>query len=106
MLQKFDLYAGLLMQSCAVQSGDPTMHYGQSIADGDNANGQIPRLLGMITLLLEVLFQIYALFYWNTVNVWPLICKLLMLICCLILLSSAYLQNECVVLDTFEFCPL
>ncbi|KAJ8431160.1 hypothetical protein Cgig2_026757 [Carnegiea gigantea] len=32
-------------QACAVQSGEPIMQYGQSIADGAIKQGQIPRLL-------------------------------------------------------------
>lgn len=39
--------------SCAVQSGEPTMHYGQSIADGDCAQGQISRLLDIVLYLCE-----------------------------------------------------
>ena len=49
-LWKFDLNASALLQSCAVQSGEPIMHYGQSIVEEDDAIGQIPRLLGMSTL--------------------------------------------------------
>uniref|UniRef100_A0A803MX55 THO complex subunit 1 n=1 Tax=Chenopodium quinoa TaxID=63459 RepID=A0A803MX55_CHEQI len=39
--------------ACAVQSGEPTMHYGRSIADGDLAQGQIPRLLDIVLYLCE-----------------------------------------------------
>lgn len=48
----FNLYAGDLMQACAVQSREPIMQYGQSIADGDIKQGQIPRLLGMLLFML------------------------------------------------------
>uniref|UniRef100_A0A803MR01 THO complex subunit 1 n=1 Tax=Chenopodium quinoa TaxID=63459 RepID=A0A803MR01_CHEQI len=39
--------------SCAVQSGEPTMHYGRSIAEGVLAQGQIPRLLDIVLYLCE-----------------------------------------------------
>lgn len=37
----------ILVQSSAVQSGEPIMHYGQSIDDVGNSQAQIPRLLGL-----------------------------------------------------------
>ncbi|CAH1452813.1 unnamed protein product [Lactuca virosa] len=44
--------------SAAVQSGKHTMHYGASIDDGDNTEGQVPRLLGgKIFQLLEDLTE-------------------------------------------------
>ncbi|GAB4832144.1 suppressor of the transcriptional defect of hpr1 by overexpression [Ancistrocladus abbreviatus] len=39
--------------SCAVQSGEPIMQYGQSIADGETTQGQIPRLLDIVLYLCE-----------------------------------------------------
>lgn len=39
--------------ACAVQSGEPIMQYGQSIADGDIKQGQIPRLLDIVLYLCE-----------------------------------------------------
>ncbi|XP_057807924.1 THO complex subunit 1-like isoform X2 [Salvia miltiorrhiza] len=39
--------------SAAVQSGEATMHYGQSIADEDARPGQIPRLLDIVLYLCE-----------------------------------------------------
>lgn len=41
------LIFGILVQSSAVQSGEPIMHYGQSIDDGETSQAQIPRLLGL-----------------------------------------------------------
>ena len=35
------------MQSFAAKAGEPIMQYGQSIAEGENMRGQIPRLLGV-----------------------------------------------------------
>lgn len=39
--------------SAAVQSGQRMMQYGQSIDDGDNIHGQIPRLLDIVLYLCE-----------------------------------------------------
>ncbi|KAI8546010.1 hypothetical protein RHMOL_Rhmol07G0082300 [Rhododendron molle] len=39
--------------SAAVQSGEKIMEYGQSIVDGDLAQGQIPRLLDIVLYLCE-----------------------------------------------------
>ncbi|XP_008797925.2 THO complex subunit 1 [Phoenix dactylifera] len=39
--------------SAAVQSGERTMQYGQSIDDGENIRGQIPRLLDIVLYLCE-----------------------------------------------------
>ncbi|KAL9239215.1 hypothetical protein vseg_013555 [Gypsophila vaccaria] len=39
--------------SCAVLSGEPIMQYGQSIADSDSSQGQIPRLLDIVLYLCE-----------------------------------------------------
>lgn len=39
--------------ACAVHSGEPIMQYGQSIADGDMKQGQIPRLLDIVLYLCE-----------------------------------------------------
>ncbi|KAG5539249.1 hypothetical protein RHGRI_019716 [Rhododendron griersonianum] len=39
--------------SAAVQSGEKIMEYGQSIVDGDVAQGQIPRLLDIVLYLCE-----------------------------------------------------
>lgn len=39
--------------SSAVQSGEPIMHYGQSIDDGENSQAQIPRLLDIVLYLCE-----------------------------------------------------
>ncbi|KAL7596187.1 hypothetical protein Lser_V15G27694 [Lactuca serriola] len=39
--------------SAAVQSGENTMHYGASIDDGDNTQGQVPRLLDIVLYLCE-----------------------------------------------------
>ncbi|GAB2293096.1 suppressor of the transcriptional defect of hpr1 by overexpression [Dionaea muscipula] len=39
--------------SCAVQSGEPVMLYGQCIADGETANGHIPHLLDIVLYLCE-----------------------------------------------------
>ncbi|KAG5539248.1 hypothetical protein RHGRI_019716 [Rhododendron griersonianum] len=47
--------------SAAVQSGEKIMEYGQSIVDGDVAQGQIPRLLGLFILPLTI--------YWNDLSV-------------------------------------
>lgn len=41
------LIFGILVKSSAVQSGEPVMHYGQSIDDGETSQAQIPRLLGL-----------------------------------------------------------
>ncbi|KAH9752353.1 THO complex subunit 1 [Citrus sinensis] len=40
-------------QSSAVQSGEPIMHYGQSIDDGETSQAQIPRLLDIVLYLCE-----------------------------------------------------
>lgn len=40
------MFSFFVSQSSAVQSGERMMKYGQSIDDGDNIRGQIPRLLG------------------------------------------------------------
>ncbi|XP_006465778.2 THO complex subunit 1 isoform X2 [Citrus sinensis] len=39
--------------SSAVQSGEPIMHYGQSIDDGETSQAQIPRLLDIVLYLCE-----------------------------------------------------
>lgn len=39
--------------SVAVQSGEKIMQYGKSIADGENTQGQIPRLLDIVLYLCE-----------------------------------------------------
>lgn len=39
--------------SAAVQSGENTMRYGESIDDGENMQGQIPRLLDIVLYLCE-----------------------------------------------------
>ncbi|KAL9451237.1 hypothetical protein AB3S75_012902 [Citrus x aurantiifolia] len=39
--------------SSAVQSGEPVMHYGQSIDDGETSQAQIPRLLDIVLYLCE-----------------------------------------------------
>lgn len=39
--------------ACAVESREPIMQYGQSIADGDIKQGQIPRLLDIVLYLCE-----------------------------------------------------
>ncbi|KAK1436202.1 hypothetical protein QVD17_01980 [Tagetes erecta] len=39
--------------SAAVQSGETTMQYGESIDDGENTQGQVPRLLDIVLYLCE-----------------------------------------------------
>ncbi|XP_071932067.1 THO complex subunit 1 [Coffea arabica] len=39
--------------SAAVQSGEKVMQYGQSVAEGENSPGQIPRLLDIVLYLCE-----------------------------------------------------
>ncbi|KAF4393406.1 THO complex subunit 1 isoform X2 [Cannabis sativa] len=39
--------------SCAVQSGEPIMQYGQSIDEGESSLGHIPRLLDIVLYLCE-----------------------------------------------------
>lgn len=70
------------IKSAAVQSGERTMHYGKSIDDGENYQGQIPRLLGngiLSSYLFSIrcahlmdgfLHQFRGLFYLSTGNMW------------------------------------
>ena len=41
-----DIILYLHLQSSAVQSGERTMQYGQTIDEGESIHGQIPRFLG------------------------------------------------------------